>query len=66
MIALALIWTLTMQGSLGLVTFGPYADFKHCRAAGLARLAKHDAFKWSKATCYSSNAQIIAVKKAKR
>ena len=62
-IAAALIWTLTMQSSHGMVTFGPYDDLKTCRVAALKYLATHDQFNWHKAACYNSSGKTVVIEK---
>ena len=51
-----------MQGSLGLVTFGPYDSEGRCRVVAMQKLAKHDDFKWVKAFCNSSIGRSVEVK----
>ena len=62
LVALTIFWTLTMQGSLGLVTFGPYDSEGRCRVVAMQKLAKHDDFKWVKAFCNSSIGRSVEVK----
>ena len=61
LVALTIFWTLTMQGSLGLVAFGPYDSEGRCRAVAMQKLAKHDVFAWKKAFCNSSTGRSIEV-----